>query len=339
MASRRAQYLLALALVLLALAVGGYRRALFLLTPVDPAAGAPVEVVVPPGANTREISRLLEEKGLIRNAFLFRLFVSWSGFDGRLQAGDYLLSPRMSAREIAERLKKGEVILLSFTVPEGYRVGQIVQLLTEKGFGEKDAFLAASRDKALLPPVLAGASLPPEEPLEGVLFPDTYRFPKGFSEREIIKLMTDRFQQVYSDLLGKAGPGTLSPYETLILASIIEKEAMVDQERPLISAVYHNRLKIGMKLDADPTVRYGLKKFTGPLLVKDLNTPSPYNTYLQPGLPPGPIANPGRASLEAALHPANVDYLYFVAKNDGTHVFSRTYQEHLLAVSKYQKAP
>ncbi|MCL4425279.1 MAG: endolytic transglycosylase MltG [Firmicutes bacterium] len=336
MPARRVHHLLVAGLVLLSLTFWGYGQVLYLLAPANPAAAEKVEVLIPSGASTKEIAFLLGQKGLIKNSFLFRVLVSWIGFDGRLQAGDYLLSPGMTPREIALHLKNGDVIMLSFTIPEGYRVEQVTKLLAEKGFGDRTAFEAAAREKTLVT-TFVGTVPPTEEPLEGFLYPDTYRFPKGYSEREIIKMMVDRFLQVFAGVAEKSGSARLTPYETLILASIIEKEAMADEERPLISAVYHNRLSIGMKLDADPTVRYGLKKFTGPLTSKDLSTPSSYNTYLNPGLPPGPIANPGRASLEAALSPIPVDFFYFVSKNDGTHAFSRTYQEHLIAVSKYQR--
>ncbi|MDI7248772.1 MAG: endolytic transglycosylase MltG [Bacillota bacterium] len=304
--------------------------------PVDTASGATVRVVIPAGSSVESIGEILYRSGLVRHPLVFRALVEWMGVSTRLRAGEYDLSPAMSLREIIRRLVKGEVVTYPFTVPEGFNVEQIADLLASLGLADRDRFLeAASRAE------LAPAPLPDPArvryPLEGYLFPDTYRVPRGTSEPELVSLMVRRFQQVWEgELARKAAAQGISVHEVVTLASIVEKETGVPEERPLVAGVFWNRLKRGMPLQADPTVLYALGKVGESPLRRDLQVDSPYNTYLYAGLPPGPIANPGEASLRAVLEPAAIDYLYFVARGDGTHHFSRTLREHLEAVRRYR---
>lgn len=300
------------------------------LAPVSPGSEEQVIVQIPRGASSWSIGRVLSERGLIRDPQFFRLMTRLRGLDGRLRAGQYRLGPGMSPAEIMDKLARGDVVRYTITIPEGLTVEQIAALLDEKGFTDKEEFLKAARDvekvRDYLPPELKTI-----EPLEGYLFPDTYTVTAETAPADLVDVMLDRLEEVLTDQFrARAEQLGLSIHQLLTLASIIEREARVPDERPTISAVYHNRLRIGMKLDADPTVRYALGKIDGPLLWKDLEVDSPYNTYRNPGLPPGPIANPGLASIQAALYPADVKYLYFVARGDdsGGHLFATTLTEH-----------
>jgi len=298
-----------------------------LMAPVSSGPAAPRVIEIPEGATVRQVADLLQSNGLIRNAFFFRILAEYRGLSGKVRAGEYELSPAMSPSSILNHLVNGPILTHPFTIPEGLTVRQIAETLAAKGIVDRDEFLAAARDP--------GVQV--KEPLEGYLFPDTYRVRKGTSEGDIVQLMVSRFREVFDEgLRRRAEELGMTVHQVVTLASIIEKEAVVEYERPLISGVFHNRLKMGMKLDADPTVRYALDKFQGPVTFRDTKSPSPYNTYMQPGLPPGPIACPGLASIRAALYPAEVKYLYFVAKNDGTHYFSTTLRDHINAVRKYR---
>lgn len=313
-----------------------YLAASSMLAPVgsDPRLSTVVEV--PRGASTADIAALLQREGLVRSATLFRLYAYFKGLDSRLQSGEYQLSPAMTAQEILSRLARGRVVEHPFTVPEGFTVEQVAALLENHGLGSRQRFLEIARSGDFRPEFVP-PDLPLREPLEGYLFPDTYLLTRGTAEEEIIRMMHDRFLAVFTDeLRRRARELGLTVHEVVTLASIIEKEAAVDSERPLISAVFHNRRRLGMRLDADPTVKYVMARPPRNLSLQDLEVDSPYNTYKYAGLPPGPIANPGEAALRAALYPADVDYLYFVAKNDGTHIFSRTLREHLAAKRRYQ---
>jgi UPF0755 protein len=297
----------------------------------------PVVVSIPPGATTAEIGSILQDAGLVKSGFLFRVLVELRGHDGQLRAGEYELPPGSSLNELVRRLVRGHVVTYPFTVPEGLTVEQIAALAEQRGLADRDRFLAAVRNANLVRDFLPeGADC--REPLEGYLFPDTYNLPRGATEELVVRAMISRFAQVFDDeLRARARDLGLTVHQVATLASIIEREAMVDDERPLISGVYHNRLRVGMRLHADPTVLYALGRTGGPLLYRDLDVDSPYNTYRYAGLPPGPISNFGRASLLAALYPAETEYFYFVARNDGTHDFSVTYSEHLEKVRKYQR--
>jgi len=326
--------LLGLALLALVAVALGYWGFQLITEPVPP--GEEVSVVIPPGTNAREVSRILLDHGLIKSDWGFWLAVRKENAGGQLKAGEYQIPKGLTLPQIIELLVKGQTATYPFTVPEGLTVVQTANLLESLGLVDSDRFIALTRESPLnrehLPP---GVDLP--EPMEGYLFPETYRIPKRATEEDIIALMYQQFLEVFDDdLQARAEEIGLSVHEAVTLASVIEREARVDSERATISGVYHNRLRIGMKLDACPTVLYAHGRLDGDLTYEDLEIDSPYNTYLYAGLPPGPIAAPGEASIRAALFPEDVDYLYFVSRNDGTHVFSRTYAEHLQNKAQYQ---
>ncbi|HEY8394009.1 MAG TPA: endolytic transglycosylase MltG [Thermaerobacter sp.] len=342
--------LLAVAAVLLAALAGAgagwlhhaYRTALL---PVKPGTGTAVTVTIPQGASTAEIARILYDKGLIRHPLAFRIRARQAKLDGRLKAGVYRLHAGMSTPEILDKLARGDILTARFTIPEGFTVAQIIDGLVEMGLVDRDGFRAALNEAARDWPYLPeDAEL--REPLEGYLFPDTYQVPVGAdgrvaNPRIIVRAMLERFEAAFDRRRReRARELGLSVHEVVTLASIIEREAKVPDERPLISAVYHNRLRLGMKLDADPTTLYAVGRTSGPLTRRDLGVDSPYNTYRYPGLPPGPIGAPGLGSIDAALYPADTDYLYFVLRPDGSgrHRFARTLEEHNRNVRAWRAA-
>jgi UPF0755 protein len=288
------------------------------------------------GQNVRQIADALAAQELIQHTRTFllgyRLFYSGTS----LKAGEYQLERPLSPRQLLHILSEGKILLHPITIPEGLTQREIARHLEEHYGLDADIFLLAFANASLIHSTDAQA-----EDLEGYLFPDTYHFPKNTSPQQMVDAMVDQFQQVFNETwISRAAERGLSIREVVILASLVENETSRAEERELVSAVFHNRLRIGMKLDCDPTIVYVLKnadEYTGRLRYKDLKLDDPYNTYLYPGLPPGPISNPGRAALYAALNPADVDYLYFVSRNDGSHHFSRTYREHQNAVNRYQR--
>ena len=294
--------------------------------------GRAVVVVVPRGASLKQTAAILARAKVVDHPSLFALAARLSGRAGCLQAGEYRLSPAMTYQGLLQNLCAGRVLLHSLTIPEGFTMRQIVERAATQGLLDRNQALALLHDRGFISGL--GIQAPS---LEGFLFPTTYRLPRGLGARAVLAMMVRRFQRVWKTLEPQARRLGLSQLQAVTLASIIEKEAQVDWERALISAVYHNRLKRGMRLQADPTVIYGLTNFDGNLRKIDLDTDTPYNTYLHPGLPPGPICSPGLASLQAAVNPAPAKYLYFVAKGNGEHHFSRSYREHQNAVIRYQK--
>lgn len=295
--------------------------------------GKPKVVDIEPDSASTEIAELLKREGIIQDRLLFVLFTALRGSSDRLMAGEYQFSSSMGLLGVIRTLEEGKVLVHKVTIPEGASVRQIASLLAKEGLVDSNGFLQLAMD-----PAVASAYIPPAKTLEGFLFPDTYHFIKQEGEEAIIETMVRRFFRAFSleDELRARQLG-MSLYEIVTLASIVEKEAVVDREKPIIAGVFHNRLKRGMRLQADPTVLYGRSKSRrGRIRTRDLRARHPYNTYVRAGLPPGPIASPGAASLKAALYPAEVKYLYFVSKNDGTHHFSRTLEEHNRAVRKYQ---
>jgi UPF0755 protein len=250
--------------------------------------------------------------------------------DGRVKAGEYVLHPAMSPRGILDILTRGGVLTHRVTIPEGFTARQIARLLAREGLCTETAFLKATRKPELGRPYGLSAGL------EGFLFPDTYHFSRGLSATTLARIMVRRFFTVIEPLQPRISQSELDLPEIVTLASIVEKETGTPNERPLIASVFINRLRRNMRLQSDPTVIYGIRDFNGNLTRKDLKTPGPYNTYRNSGLPPGPIANPGLAAIEAVLSPAQTRYLYFVSKNNGTHHFSRTLREHNQAVRRYQ---
>lgn len=305
-----------------------------MLLPASPARHAVADVIrIPEGATARDIGMLLEEQGIIRRAEYFERFATLLGVQDKLKAGHYELSPGMNLLTVLAHLQRGEVATVRVTVPEGLNVREISALLADRGLVDRETFLELAlhgRDVVadLLPFPL------PIESLEGYLYPDTYFFPSYIGEEEIIRRMVVRFLQTAYPLIEEAerqGTARLSPHELVTLASIVEKEAMVDRERPLIAGVFYNRLAVGQRLQSDPTVQYVMARPRARLYSQDLAIDSPYNTYRYGGLPPGPIASPGLRSIRAVLEPEDTPYMYFVARGDGTHVFSRTFQEHVQA--------
>ncbi len=306
-----------------------------ILPPENAKLAAASIVHVSPGSTGWDIGALLSDAGVIRSRTAFVVASRLMGLEQRLQAGDYRLSPGMDLLEIMRHLESGRVATVRVTIPEGLTLEAIADRLAAAEIVDKERFLALVQDDRLI----YGDNSPLDKPtdsLEGYLFPDTYLFVRNQPEEEIIKRMVYRFTEVVGPLMEKAElPEGFSWHEMITLASIIEKEVMVVEEAPLVSAVFWNRLNIGMPLQSDPTVQFVLEESPRKLYNSHLAYDSPYNTYKYRGLPPGPIASPGLSSIKAALKPAEADYLYFVAKGDGTHAFSRTFQQHRAARSRY----
>jgi UPF0755 protein len=275
-------------------------------------------VNIPSGTNAKEIVDVLEKNEIIRkNNYTFRILIKLSKLEDKLKFGEYNLSPSMNMLQILDKLVKGEVIVYKITIPEGYTCTQIAELLDKKEIAEKETFLKLLEDR--------------EKSLEGYLFPDTYEVPKQYGAENMVKVMLSNFNQIAIEnkLTDKAEEIGFSMEEIIILASIIEKESKFIEERRRVSSVFHNRLKKDMKLQSCATIQYILEEPKEKLDESDLKIDSTYNTYLYKGLPPGPISNPGLDSIMAALEPAEEDYLYFVLGENGRHIFSKTYQEHL----------
>lgn len=292
-------------------------------------------VRIEPQLGVSQIAQRLKEKGIIRNPWFFSMAAFLRGSATKLKAGDYSFTPGMSLFQILRRLEKGEIAYYPATIPEGYTMREIARLLGSLDLADSERFLRLCRDPEVLQRY--GIKAPS---LEGYLFPDTYYLLKGMKEEEIIGRMVHRFFQVFTPekqrLARKTG---MSRHQAVTLASLIEAETPQGEERYLVSSVFHRRLRIRMPLQCDPTVLYALSEKNGRrerLTRRDLSYRSSYNTYLHPGLPPGPICNPGAASLEAAVAPASSPYLYFVSKGNGTHYFSSTWTDHSRAVRKYQ---
>ncbi|HTY21298.1 MAG TPA: endolytic transglycosylase MltG [Geobacteraceae bacterium] len=286
------------------------------------------------GQSLKKIAATLEERKVIGSAAMFVLYARLHGDAGRLKAGYYKLSDAIAPVEILRRMVAGEVYVVRFTVPEGYSIYQIAELISERRLSDREAFLRECSSGPLLRELgIEGKSV------EGYLFPSTYDITPGMAPADIIRLMARQFEMVYERFFAHPATGSrLSKREIIILASLIEKEAVKSEERPLISSVFHNRLHLGMPLQSDPTAVYGVRAFAGTVSKKDISRATPYNTYLIGGLPPGPIGNPGSGAIEAAINPAKTDYLYFVAKKDGTHFFSKSLEEHNSAVRRYLKS-
>ncbi len=291
-------------------------------------------IEIAPGTGSRAIGRDLVASGIVRDTWTFRLAVFLTGTDRQLKAGEYRFAGPVSAKDVARKLARGDIYLRPVTFPEGLTLGDMSRVYESKGLGKAEAFLAAARDTT---PVRMFD--PQAQDLEGYLYPDTYNVPRRMRAGDLVQQMAARFLSIYEPLRADAESRGLSMREAVTLASLVERESAQAEERPVIAAVYANRLRIGMPLQCDPTVIYALERkgtYQGNLTKADLQIESPYNTYRHPGLPPGPIAAPGRPSLDAAIHPATVDYLYFVSRNDGTHAFSATLAEHNRNVRQWQ---
>jgi UPF0755 protein len=329
-------------------ALGSGRAALDSLD--DPVSDDPTTIVfrVEPGDTASAIGASLERQGLIRSARAFRMLVERDGVGQRLAAGEYEISPSMSTPEIIEVLASGRVRRgLAVTVPEGWRAEEIAWKLDAIAAGSGTAFLEQVYETG---PAPDGVVLPPNASLEGFLFPETYEWRPESGVETLVTQMVAQFGRVFDQRRReRAAQVGLSVFEAVVLASIVEREAAIPDERPLIAGVFRNRLLVGMPLQADPTVQFAIARprvpAPTPVLWKreldraDLEAPSPYNTYRRSGLPAGPICSPGQASLDAALQPAVTDAYYFVAREDGSHVFARTLQEHNENVRRYQQMP
>lgn len=326
---------LALVLILGALALAGaFAVVAGALRPVAPQ--APVQVItIPPGSSVAEITDRLSATRLIRSPLAFLLVTRVRGVSGRLQHGEYALTPAMSTPQIVDRIARGEVILHPITIPEGYTAVQIMEALARSGLSGRAEFLRVVREEGgRFPfPFLEGRR---NLDLEGYLFPDTYRLPRGLPPRQIVHRMLARFEERVTPVWAKGPSVGVSLHEALIIASMVEREAQVASERPIIAGVIYNRLRKGWRLEIDATVLYALGRHTAQLTATDLQVDSPYNTYRHAGLPPGPISNPGLAAIEAALRPAATPYLFYVLRTDGSHAFSRTFEEHLRAIRRWR---
>ena len=289
-------------------------------------------VIVHPGQGFKAFSERLYQTGIIKHPAKFKWLARIKQQDKSLKAGEYKLSAAMPPGEILGILVSGKVLLHKLTIPEGYQLRQIAALVASSGLAPETDFLKAATDASLMRKMEIDA-----ETFEGYLFPETYYFPKDAGSEAILSAMVKRFWTVFKpEWKSRANTLKLSVHQVVTLASLIEKETGVTFERPIISSVFHNRLKRNMRLESDPTVIYGLADYDGNITRKHLTTPTPYNTYTIYGLPPGPIASPGIDAFEAALYPADTQFLYFVSKGDHTHQFSKNIKDHNLAVGKYQ---
>jgi UPF0755 protein len=297
-------------------------------TACSSASGPGVQLTIRKGSSFREAAESLSAHGLVRSARVFSLYATVRRRDRSLRWGTYVLRSGMSWEQMLDALRLGRGVIHVVTVPEGFSIADIEPLLEDSLDLSQDSLEAAVRDTALLHRLDI-----PTRTLEGYLFPDTYTFPDKTTARDAVRMMVDRFERAWKpEWTDQARAMKLTRHDIVTLASIVEREVRRDEERPVVAAVYLNRLKIGMPLMADPTVTYALGKKPGRVLLRDLRVKSPYNTYLHPGLPPGPIASPGAASMRASLYPAKVPYRFFVAAPDGHHEFRRTYEQHLEAI-------
>jgi UPF0755 protein len=292
------------------------------------------DIVIPVHARVSEIGRLLSTRKIISENNYFSVLTMLTGSAKKLRAGEYRLKTGQSPLAIIEILKKGKVLYRQVTLPEGVSTAEIADILEVDGWIDREQFWSLANDPELLADFgIHGSSV------EGYLFPDTYNFSKGQQdEKGIIRMMVNRHFQVYQELQQGmvANQHNLTHHEIITLAAIVEKETYLAKERPLVASVFLNRLEKNMRLQADPTVRYGNTGINGPLRKSELKRKTPYNTYIITGLPPGPISNPGEAAIQAVMFPARTDFLYFVSKNNGSHHFSRTLKEHNRAVARYR---
>ncbi len=301
--------------------------------------GDSVHVTIPAGAGFSDIYTSLVDSEVVYDDVRFRLLASWAGISKRLKAGSYTFTRPVTPHDVLVHLERGSSVLYPVTLREGLSLYEIADELQRQGWRGDDDIVALCLDREFVASLgISGPSL------EGYLFPDTYFLSRSQSGRSVLKMMVDRFFQVWTELETQYGdsdaPGgkmKLSQHELVTLASIVEKETGLAEERPQIAGVFYNRLQKRMRLQADPTVIYGVEAFDGNLTKRDLRTPSAYNTYLFSGLPPGPIANPGKEALRAVFAPLAGEWLYFVARGDGSHQFSNNLKDHSRAVYEFQK--
>jgi len=294
-----------------------------------------VQIVIPARSSSWDIAKALKKAGIIRSVWGFVIAARVLGESTKLQAGEYEFSPEMNLIEVIDKIASGDTLSLRVTIPEGYTIEQIAALLKSHRLAEEPKFIQLARYHAGRFRDLLEV---PGNSLEGYLFPDTYLIPKATSEEAIIRMMLTAFQKKILEPMDQdlqSSDRTL--HEIVTMASMVEREARKPQERSMIAAVLWNRLQEGMRLQCDATVQYALGYHKSRLLYEDLKVESPYNTYLHPGLPPGPIANPGKGAIQAALKPARLDAFYYVARPDGSHIFSKTLDEHQRAIQEVQR--
>ena len=323
---------------LLLLAIVGSAAARYsfyvLLECPGPPLATPLRIDVATGEPFRVTAGKLVAAGLVPSARALTLWARYTGADRQIQVGAYEFQSAVSPIALVDKMRSGEAMMVHVMLPEGGTARDLALVLERGGLSASSRYLELMRD-----PTFARSLGVAADGLEGYLFPDTYFFSPLDAPEKVVGTFVSRFQKLFTpEMIAEATKSGFSVHQIVTLASVIEKETARDDERPLVSAVFRNRLRIGMPLQADPTVIYGIESFNGNLTRKDLDTPTPYNTYTEVGLPPGPIANPGRAALAAALHPADVPYLYFVARDDGSHEFNATLADHNRAVSRYQRS-
>ena len=307
----------------------------YLQSPLSETASSAKIISIPQGVGLNRVSQILADNGLLQSPRRFQWLARYRNVDSLIKAGDFEIQPHWTPDELLQHLVEGRSQLYKVTLPEGLTFDETIVRLAQAGFGSLAKFQSLKTHL----PLRALVELEPQVgSLEGFLFPETYFFAKNESEENILAAMIQQFNQNYTpeDRVRAAKMG-LSDYEVITLASIVEKETGLAQDRSLVSGVFHNRLKRNMRLESDPTVIYGIEDFDGNLTRKHLRTPTPYNTYTIFGLPPSPICNPGKAAIQSTLYPAEVNYLYFVARGDGTSQFSTNLKAHNQAVYRYQK--
>ncbi len=306
---------------------------LYLFGPTNLSESRKIMVLIPVNTPLLEAAKILEQRGVIEN---HRFFVLWSkilGYDKKIRYGEHSLKAGEAPIAILRELARGGSTYIPLVIPPGFSIYDIARLLEEKGIASRESFLSIVKNRDI-----ATAHGFDANTLEGLLFPDTYFVTKATDPLTLVNTMVKNFHRHISPLKAEIEAKGISLKDLITLASMVEKEAADPEERPLIASVFWNRIRLGMKLQSDPTAIYGEERAKGPVTKADLANNTPYNTYLISGLPPGPICNPGMDSILAVLRPSPSEYLYFVSKEDGTHSFSRTYSEHLGAIKKYQKA-
>jgi len=331
---RRFRFVLVALGIALALSAAAGGTAKWLLAPVSDDQMR-IRVDVLSGSSLWQIATDLEHAGVVRSARAFVLLARWRGVASQVRAGEYALSPSWGAARVLEQLVAGRVVTYEVVLPEGLTAAEIAARLEAATLVRADEFLAVTRD-----PAVAREFEVEGTGLEGYLFPETYRMPHGLGAKQVARVLVDQFRAQWAPLEADAEARGLGLQQVVTLASIVEKETGAAGERPLVASVFWNRLGRGMRLESDPTTIYGIPDFDGNLRRTHLeDETNPWNTYRIVGLPPTPIANPGAASLAAVVRPATSEYLYFVAKGDGTHIFARSYAEHLDNVARYQRRP
>ncbi len=330
--SKKIPKILIFLLIVVSIAGIAYNFCIFLIGKSQPP-NEEVILIIPEGASAKSIGEMLEEHQIIGSSTRFILFTKIKGQEKRIKAGRYIFNKGMGARSALRILVAGKTKSLTVMIPEGLTIDEIATIVVEKLDIDRDAFIALASDRAY-----ARKRGLEGENFEGFLFPNTYKFNSGATEKHVIERLVGGFWNIFDDSLKqRARELGFSVYEVVTLASLIEEEAMLERENPIVSQVYHKRLQLGRALECDATIQYALEEHKSRLLYKDLKIESPYNTYIHKGLPPGPIANPGRSAILAALYPAHTEYLYYVAKGDGSHIFSRTAKEHYKAIASVRR--